>query len=201
MSTTKTRLAGAVLLSIAAHVLLIGAVLTWLARPPVYPLAADETPLIVRLVPPPRRVTSPDARPASRSATRVLARPWTQSDAAGPIRAATSAAGENVGTPTGAEATDGEATPERVRQALRSGPVGCANADAVGLNRQERTHCNDILGKNMAQIQRAMREAEQGRLSTGGKPPTDFEKFKAAEARLKAAAGNRDCATGCAGDD
>jgi hypothetical protein len=180
MSTTKTRLAGAVLLSIAAHVLLIGTVLTSLARPPVYPVAADETPLVVRLVPPPRRVTSPAARSASRSARRVLARPWTQSDTVEPVAAATSAAGENVGAPTGAEAADGEAAPERVRQALRSGPVGCANADVVGLNRQERTHCDDILGKNMAQIQRAMREAEQGRLSMGGKPPTDFEKFKAA---------------------
>lgn len=109
-----------------------------------------------------------------------------------------SAAGEKVETPAGAEAVDGNATPERVRQALRSGPVGCANADAAGLNRQERTHCNDLLGKNMAQIQRAMREAEQVRLSTGGKPPTDFERFKAAEARVKeAATANPRCAGSC----
>jgi hypothetical protein len=179
MSATKNRLAGALLLSIAAHVLLIGAFLTWLARPPVYPAGADESPPVVRLVPPPRRVTSPAARPASRSARRVLARPWTRSDTAEPVPSAPRAAGERLGAPTGAEAADGEATPERVRRALRSGPVGCANADLVGLNRQERTHCDDILGKNMAQIQRAMREAEQSRLSTGGEPPKDFEAYQA----------------------
>jgi hypothetical protein len=79
--------------------------------------------------------------------------------------------------------------------------VGCANGDLVGLNRQERTHCDDILGKNMIQIQRDMRQAEQGRLSTGGEPPKDFKAFMAAEARLKARAGRRGCAKGCAAGD
>jgi hypothetical protein len=152
--------------------------------------------LVVQLVPPPRRVTFPAARSASRSVKRVLAKPWTRSDTAEPVPSVESATGEKAGTPAGAEAADGNATPERVRQALRSGPVGCANADALGLNRHERTHCDDLFGKNMAQIQRAMREAEQGRLSTGGKPPTDFERFMAAEALVKAAARNRACATG-----
>jgi hypothetical protein len=197
MSRTKTRLAAAVLLSLAAHVLLIGTVATWLARPTAYGLAADETPLVVRLVPPPRRVTSSAAKSASRSAMRVLARPWTPRDTAAPLAAATSPTGENVGPATGAEAAESEATAARVRQALRSSPVGCANADIVGLTRQERTHCDEVFGKNMAQIQRAMREGEQGRLSLGGKPPTDFERFKAAEARLNAEAANRLCATDC----
>jgi hypothetical protein len=33
-----------------------------------------------------------------------------------------------------------------VRTALRRGPVGCANQDAVGLNRSEREHCDETLG-------------------------------------------------------
>ncbi|MET0274934.1 MAG: hypothetical protein ABW360_18255 [Phenylobacterium sp.] len=33
-----------------------------------------------------------------------------------------------------------------VRAALRQGPVGCANVQAVGLNGSEREHCNDVLG-------------------------------------------------------
>jgi hypothetical protein len=34
-----------------------------------------------------------------------------------------------------------------VRAALRASPVGCANADAVGLTRAERDACNEQLGK------------------------------------------------------
>jgi hypothetical protein len=34
-----------------------------------------------------------------------------------------------------------------VRRALRGGPPGCANADAVGLNREEREHCFEVFGK------------------------------------------------------
>lgn len=199
MSATKTRLAGAVLLSAAAHVLLIGAIMTWLARPPVYPVAADAAPMVAWLVLPPPRVTPLAARPAARSARRILARPWTQSAVAELVT--TNETGRKVGASTGAEAADGDAAPERVRHALRSSPVGCANANLVGLNRQERTRCDDILGQNIARIHRAMREAEQARLSTGGKPPTDFERFKAAEARLKTGTGERGCVTGCAEAD
>lgn len=192
----RRRLAGALLFSIAAHILIVGALVTWLARPPIYPVAADETAWVVQLVPPPQRLP-PAPRSAPRPVKRILSKPWTQSDTAEPVPSEVLAGGEKVGTPAGSEAADGEATPERVRQALRSGPVGCANADAVGLNRQERAHCNDVFGKNMVQIRRAMREAEQSRLSTGGKPPTDYERFRAAEARAKAAAtGDPACAPG-----
>ncbi|MDB5441673.1 MAG: hypothetical protein JWP73_49 [Phenylobacterium sp.] len=34
-----------------------------------------------------------------------------------------------------------------IRAALRASPVGCANPDAVGLNRTERAYCNEVLGK------------------------------------------------------
>jgi hypothetical protein len=34
-----------------------------------------------------------------------------------------------------------------VRAALRASPVGCANPDAVGLNRAERDYCNEVMGK------------------------------------------------------
>jgi hypothetical protein len=36
-----------------------------------------------------------------------------------------------------------------VRTALRQSPVGCANADAVGLTRAERDLCNETLGKGV----------------------------------------------------
>jgi len=36
---------------------------------------------------------------------------------------------------------------EDLRTALRQGFVGCANPAAVGLNRAERDHCNEVLGK------------------------------------------------------
>jgi len=36
-----------------------------------------------------------------------------------------------------------------VRTALRQSPVGCANADAVGLNKAERDLCNEALGKGV----------------------------------------------------
>jgi hypothetical protein len=200
MSTTRPRLAGAVLLSVAAHVL-IGAILIWSARAPAYQEAADETLLVLRLVPPPARVAPPASGSASSSATRVLARPWTPGEATEPAPGSASAAGEDVGPLAGAEAPVGETAPEKIRRALRSGPVGCANADLVGLNRQERTHCDDLFGSNMVQIRRAMREAEQRRLSTGGEPPTDFDRFRAAEGRLKAASGDRGCAARCAEED
>jgi hypothetical protein len=191
MSANETRLAAAVLLSVAAHLLLIGAVLTWLGRPPVYPETADERGWIVRLVPPPPSVTRRSATSTSRSTSRVLARPWRQNDTAEPVASTPDAAGAKVGAPAGAGAADGEATPERVRQALRSGAVGCANADAVGLNREERTHCDDVLGDDMAQIQRAMRDAEQSRLSTGGRPPSDFTTFMAACRAARQGAGQQ----------
>jgi hypothetical protein len=35
-----------------------------------------------------------------------------------------------------------------VRAALRAGPPGCANADAVGLTREERAHCFEVFGKD-----------------------------------------------------
>lgn len=34
-----------------------------------------------------------------------------------------------------------------IRAALRASPVGCANPDAVGLNRAERDYCNEVMGK------------------------------------------------------
>ena len=40
-----------------------------------------------------------------------------------------------------------EGPKSEVRTALRAGPVGCANPDAVGLTQAERDHCYEVLGK------------------------------------------------------
>jgi len=186
MPASRTRLAGAVVFSLAAHVALLCAALIWLARPPVYRMQADETPpWVVRLVPPPqpppRAAAVTDRASVRRPPLQILSRPASERDDVAPILTP-GAPGEIASGTTGPLGSAGDsgddATPEKVRRALRSGAVGCANPEQVGLNRQERDRCADTFGKDMAAIQRAMRNAEQSRLSRGGDPPKDYNLFR-----------------------
>lgn len=181
-SGRNARLAGAALISLAVHVALLNAMLTWLARPPVFQLPPEDTRAwTVRLVSPPPRAVPAKAAPGHRAARRATARPSLEPDVGEDSAGVGGETGELTTGPVGANG-DG-ITPEMVRQALRGSLVGCANADRVGLNRAERTHCNEILGRGMAAIQRAMRAAEQERLSTpstGDRAPPDFAAFREA---------------------
>jgi hypothetical protein len=187
MPANKTRLAGPVLFSLAAHVALLCALLTWLARPPVYRMQEDETPpWVVRLVPslpppPPRAAAATNRASADRPVLPIVSRPASERDEVAPIPVP-GPRGEVASDPTGRAGSAGEsgddAGREKVRRALRGGAVGCANAERVGLNRQERVHCADIFGKDMVAIQRAMRDVGQNRLSLGGDPPKDYNLFR-----------------------
>lgn len=78
------------------------------------------------------------------SAARPLLVPQDQPKAA--TSAALSARPQSAAEPTaGAPSEPGPPGPD-LRLALRHGPVGCANAAAVGMNREERQRCEDRLG-------------------------------------------------------
>lgn len=63
-----------------------------------------------------------------------------------------------------------------LRAALRSGPVGCANRDAVGLNQAEREGCNERLGAGLETV----------RPLDLGLPRAKEQAFDAAAARKRA---------------
>jgi hypothetical protein len=145
----RRRDAVAIALSVGFHL----AVLAVLAvQAPVLRIPPEESgppqPIIpVLLMPrvPPR--ASPSARPEP---IRLHRRP--QPFAAPPIPPLPAPpAPESRPAPPGPVAIHPAPLPESpkadVRAALRSSPVGCANPDAVGLNKAEREYCNELLGK------------------------------------------------------
>jgi hypothetical protein len=177
MLASETRFAGAALVSVVVHGALLGILLAWLARAPVYRTPSDEAPswrvqLLPSQTPKPRKVAV--QKSARSAAPSILSKPASAKDLAPIVAAGTPGPTTSAPTSFAPENSDA-ATPEKVRRALRGSAVGCANMDRSGLNRQERQHCADRLGEGMAAMQRAMREAERGRLSLGGEPPKERE--------------------------
>ncbi len=158
MTRAKRRQASwAVTASVVAH-LVIGVVLVLqkpaLFRPLVDASGPPEAIIPVLILPrsPPQTTQGSKARPAP---LRLHRRP--QPNLPPEVRPAPIAPPAPVAVapappaPRGVVVTHPAPLPEGpqgdVRTALRHGPVGCANPIAVGLNRSERDHCNEVLGK------------------------------------------------------
>lgn len=160
----RARLTTAAALSATAHGALLVVVLTLLKPDGALPNYAppDEPALIVQVVPPPRLPSAPAPRrpPAKRIVAHVPAQIFTT-----PTEIRPGASGSAVVAQPAAPAAD-QVTPQQVTRALRSGLVGCANAERVGMNRAERTRCADLFGQGMAAMQAALQRAEKERLST-----------------------------------
>jgi hypothetical protein len=155
-TANRRRTSWAIAVSVIAH-LAVGVVLL-LQKPTLPPppdLGGPPEPIIPILImprTPPPAAGSPQAKPAP---IRLHRRPQPflpPEVPTAPIAPPAPAASEPTAPPArGPVALHPSPLPEGpkgdVRTALRQGPVGCANPLAAGLNRSEREHCDEVLGK------------------------------------------------------
>jgi hypothetical protein len=152
----RRTLSAAAVLSVVVHLGLIAALATYaprliVPREPAGPPQAVIPVLIMPRAPPP--VAGGPARP---TAIRLHRRAQRFAPAESPIPplVVPEAPAEKTAPAPAPRAVTAPSTPDplatNARQALR-GVVGCANADALGLSREEREKCNDKLGAGARQ--------------------------------------------------
>lgn len=149
----RTRLRnGAVLCgSLLLHVAIL-TVLGWPAMTRFQDRSNDEDTIDVTLErsvverrPTPETVASPDrattALPVQPRTPRPAPTPLTRSLGVAPVPGPPAPPNRETGAPPKPEGPTGD-----LRTALRGSAAGCANAEAVGLNRREREHCDEKFG-------------------------------------------------------
>ncbi|KQY29224.1 hypothetical protein ASD21_06735 [Caulobacter sp. Root1455] len=95
--------------------------------------------------PAPETLASPDraaaALPVQPRAPRLAPPSWVRPLGVGPVPGPPAPPNRVTGTPPKPQGPEGD-----LRTALRGSSAGCANADAVGLNRREQEHCDEKFG-------------------------------------------------------
>lgn len=132
-----------------AHVALLGFLvlrhpeLRSYAPPPVF-----EVQVVPRFLPSPSERAAPNETAAQRPLRpRQAQRPAAESTVAPLLTPAAPAPGRSPADQAGAPATAVPPASPGLREALRRSPVGCANADAVILDKAERERCMEVFGK------------------------------------------------------